>query len=170
MITGPKFSMRLIRQALAGIIESERPYIDSRLGEVDEGRTLGTVLPYYTYNVDVGMYPLVMISSAREDGRWHGLNNLALATVSCRVWGHVHHDDPEKQADLLDELAASLEAVFNVRHGAVMVADVEIVGPDDALPYTGIEYGVTSFPNSPMVGSFLGTWSGMGEMHLPSLA
>ncbi len=144
-------STRDVRNAVAGILEANRAEIDERLQRVVADLETQSILPYFTANLDVGMFPLLMIEQVRDKGEWVGMPSISNNRFELVLWGLIHHNDPQVQDDLAAELAAGVKQVLNRRHLPIGVGEFEIYF-NDTMPIPMVEYGAAQLGNQVVAG------------------
>lgn len=144
-------------------LEECRSEFDAAIKAVDPNLQMGAILNHFTFNVDVAMFPVLMVQESQVAVDWIGLQNIAEAEYTLTIWGAVHYDVPEGQQEMLRNLAhATLEAL-NGRHYA------SSVNTDDGYyvyfntgkpPCQRLVFGETPLTASRVVSCFAATWMG----------
>lgn len=141
---GHQPSVRDVVGAVHEILVSSRGHLDARLNAVLEGEQVGHILNYFTQNIDVGMYHLLMIEQTDETANWIANPDIADMQVSLVIWGLVRHDRDELFDPLVGELAAGVKDALNRRHHPIAVGPWWIYF-NEVMPIGRISYGAAPF-------------------------
>lgn len=106
--------------AFAGWLNQRKGEIDTNLKTLVPEEKGVTILPYWTANVDNGMYPVIMIEQTSKERTWEALDTGSGPTANLRlnlmIWGLVTGHEDSLLDDLIDELESSVAEIINSRH------------------------------------------------------
>jgi hypothetical protein len=140
--------MRDVVAAVHAIVESERQRLDAALAAAGHNDPLGHVLPFFTNNIDVDMYPVIMIDQQRQEHSWVALPDVLRGAYELSIWVMVHHDEPAVQAEALGRLAEAVAEILNRRHVAQKTPGGAWIYFDDLCPVKRIDFGASAMGNS----------------------
>lgn len=158
-------NIRTVAKAVCAVLETCRGQLTDALTQSGIGLEMGTILPFYTDNVDIGMYPLVMVDQQEESVQWAGMPVIADETYSMKIWGMIHYDDPAIRAEAIGALGGALKNIWNRHHITTEIQDVSIYF-NESLPIKQIQYGSAIMKNG-VVSAFLADFSANIRIALP---
>lgn len=119
---------------------------------------MGAILPFFSHNVDVDMYPCIMVDQRSEQTTWLAMPDITSDHHQLTIWGMVHWDAPEQAADAIALLAAAVKMALNQHHHSFPVDELHDLYFEDDTPVTSIEYGVAQMDTA-LVKAFQASWA-----------
>jgi len=146
-------SIRDVVSVVERILSSERAALDRSLQTSGIDAKWGAILPYFSANLDVGMFPTIMIQQSSESFEWHSMPLIMEGTCELTIWGLVHFDQPLLTSEAIGRSAAVVARALNRAHLPVPLdSGLEVTFVDHA-PLKSIQYG-----GSEINGVFVRSW------------
>jgi hypothetical protein len=136
---------------ISHILSRNRGVVDAALR--DFGVTLRSIFPYYTETIGFDDMPCVMIEEDTVESEWRAIPLIALERYRIRLWGYVHHEEPEARREILVSLARAVQGVLNREMPPVTYGGVQFFWESTLMP--SVSFGIGFVGNS-VVASFAG--------------